>query len=81
MDMITCDNCQMKFDPEVTNGCLLVQQGLGKPNAALLCAVLCAACTEGVSVLKVVLRRRESDLTFGYDSYQPVEATKRAFGK
>lgn len=71
--MYTCNNCMTEFNIRL-DGSLLIEHSR-KPAAAL-----CPNCTADVAVLKVVLRRG-ADGQFHFDSYQPVEATKRAFGK
>lgn len=77
MDMIRCSNCAQEFNLASKDAIDVTVGAVGHLETA---AALCPGCTEGVNVLKIVLRRRP-DGVFEYEQYSALEMQERAFGK
>jgi hypothetical protein len=67
--MHNCDNCQVPFDPD--------KEGLVTRERGRLASGICAACIKDVTLLKIVLRRKDVG-GFAYEQYAPLEVRKKA---
>lgn len=76
--MISCDNCDSDFS-YTDEGALMVRRCTAD-GIVVYATKICARCTAGVEVVKIVLRRGK-EKTFEYDQYMAVEMTRKAFGQ
>lgn len=68
--MAKCSNCEKAIEGD--NNALTV---CGNPRGAVI-ADLCAQCTNGVLVMKLVFKREKPSDDFAFEQYLPVESSK-----
>ncbi len=75
--MHNCGNCNVECT-DTAPGTLVVDQGIELATSHV--TSICKKCTDGVKVLKIVLRRGANG-RFQYDQYSAIEMQTKAAGK